>query len=141
MNTKLACLFALILVAGCGGSNKPAPVMYECAAGLDAATTNYMITGSTLLLGTAPNQLSLTLVSPGATSDLPIYGVWAQAASTDSDGVTSSAQFDFEAGSAKFTVDCSVVGRQPVSPSVISTATFTSTAITIDQTLEDDVTF
>lgn len=141
MNTKLGCLFAFILVAGCGGSSAPAPAMYECSAGLNAATYNYVITGSTVLLGTAPNQLQLTLVSPGATSDLPIYGVWGQAASTDSDGVTSSAQFDFEAGSAKFTVDCSVVGRPPVSPSVISTASFTSTTVTINQTLEDDLTF
>ncbi len=140
MNTKLGCLFASILVAGCGGSSAQ-PVMFDCGAGLNAATSSYTVAGSTLTLGTAPNDLALTLVSPGATSDLPIFGVWAQAAGTDSDGVTSSAQFDFEATSVKLTVACSAAGRQPVSPSVVSAATYTSTAVTIVQTVDDDVTF
>ena len=143
MRTKLGCLFGLMMVAsvgGCGGGDSSAP-KNTCSASLTAGMSDYTLSGASIVLGDAPNSVTLTRISAGATSDLPIYGVWQLPVSAE-DGLTADGQIDFENGSVTLTTLCSALGDSKTATiKVTSAATITETSVTILQSQSNTAVF
>lgn len=150
MNTKLGCLFGLMMIAsvgGCGGgstttSNNNNNTTYTCNANLTASTSTYVVSGSSLTLTTGGQTVTLTRLSAGSSTAEPIYGGW-QLPSSDSNvlDLTAVGQLDIEPGKVTVSTICSALGHNPTTAMVTSAATITDTTLVIQQNESDTESF
>lgn len=150
MNTKLGCLFGLMMVAsvgGCGGgstttSNNNNNTTYTCNANLTASTSTYVVSGSSLTLTTGGQTVTLTRLSAGSSTAEPIYGGW-QLPSSDSNvlDLTAVGSLDIEPGKVTVSTICSALGHNPTTATATSAATITDTTLVIQQNESDTESF
>lgn len=151
MNTKLGCLFGLMMVAGvggCGGSDSTTTPpnntpTFTCNANLTASSSTYVVSGSTLTLTTGGQSVSLSRLTAGASSAEPIYGGWQLPSATDTSGLglTAVGTLEIEPGKVTVSTICTAPGRNPTTATVSSTATITDTSLVIQQNESDTESF
>lgn len=150
MNTKLGCLFGLMMVAGiggCGGSDSTKtttpPVTLTCNANLSASSSTYTVSGSSLTLTTGGQSLTLARLTAGSSSAEPIYGGWQLPTTADTSGLGLSAvgTLDIEPGKVTVSTICSAPGHSVTTAMVTSTATITDTSLVIQQNESDTESF